>query len=197
MNILSRPEFKPAIEWFINSVKSAQEHDKIAAAALEKYGDHGATISGIVREHFPDNIKKRLRTLASQVTEYSNNAWKTRPRGVRKSTMRKLSQAVAQKYGHGFYGPRPNPTKRKAKKRRPKLGARKGNPVHNFQIATYRDGHAWFWDGGKWTSNRSFAALYRSVPIAKYVAQRCNAKCAVVTSREAIPNIERFFTGKH
>lgn len=33
-------------------------------AALEEYGSHGSLISGCVREHFPELVKDRLRSLA-------------------------------------------------------------------------------------------------------------------------------------
>lgn len=110
------PKFDKAIEHFTRSVMASKEHSSLVESALNKYGDHGPQISGIVREHFPESVKYKLRDLARKVTAESDAAWAARPKGVRDSTMRKLSQAVAKLHGSGFYGPQPprssNPMRR-------------------------------------------------------------------------------------
>jgi hypothetical protein len=70
------------------------------------------------------------------------------------------------------------------------------NPVHRFQIATFRDGHVWFWEGNRWTANRSFAAVYGTIVGAKASAHGCGRKCAVVTQADTVHRIDSFFTGK-
>jgi hypothetical protein len=82
-------------------------HSKAAANALAEFGDHGSLISGCVRDHFPADVKEHLRELAKDVTAESDKAWAARPTRVRHSTMLKLSRAVAQDTGSGFYGPQP------------------------------------------------------------------------------------------
>jgi hypothetical protein len=107
MKLIDRPDLQLAVRELKASCMRAKCHDGIASAALAKYGDHGPQISGVVRDHFPTSIKEALRDLARSITAHSDAGWKLRPKGVRISTMRKLSSEVAQTYGHGFYGPQP------------------------------------------------------------------------------------------
>jgi hypothetical protein len=82
-----------------------------------------------------------------------------------------------------------NPRKRRAK-----------NPGHTatsrFQITKFADGHPWFWSGSRWTANRTDAALYRSVKIAKAIARLSKSTVAVVSQHEHVSEIVRFLTGK-
>jgi len=42
-----------------------EEYQYVIDAALKRYGDgNGRLISGVIRDHFPDNVKNRLRFLA-------------------------------------------------------------------------------------------------------------------------------------
>lgn len=106
-SILDRADLQPAAAKFASACAYSRQHNEEAAQALQRHGDHGALISGCVRDHFPDDVKNHLRLLAFLVTEMSEAAYSLRPRGVRLATMRKLSRAVATRDGAGFYGPQP------------------------------------------------------------------------------------------
>jgi len=45
--------------------KLKDEWDDVVSLAAKEYGDHGSLISGVYRDHFPDDVKDRLRFLAS------------------------------------------------------------------------------------------------------------------------------------
>lgn len=107
--LLARPELQRAAELFAKSVAASREHNKVAAAALKKYGEHGPQISGAVRDHFPADVKEKLRALARDVTAFSDAAHAARPARVRTGTMRALGREIATRDGSGFYGPQPNP----------------------------------------------------------------------------------------
>jgi hypothetical protein len=104
-NLLSDPKFADAIDHFADACRYSRDHAFFAAAQLKVFGDHGAPISGCVRDHFPTDRKDTLRYLARQCAEASDRAWKARPAYVRSSTMRQLSRQVAKRDGSGFYGP--------------------------------------------------------------------------------------------
>jgi hypothetical protein len=106
-NILKRADLRLSMICFENACRVSREHNALAAKALDRYGDHGTQISGIVRDHFPDHVKAELRLLAASITSYSDAAWKHRPHRVRVSTVRALSRAIAARDGSGFYGPQP------------------------------------------------------------------------------------------
>ena len=60
--------------------------------ALRQYGDHGSLISGVIRDHFPIDVKTRLRRLArrySHASEVSRAHW--RAAGRRLDTWRRLA----------------------------------------------------------------------------------------------------------
>jgi len=103
---LNRADLKHAATLFELACQCSRSHSKLAQYALETYGDHGSTISGVVRDHFPEHIKTMLRDLAHMVTDYSDRAHKARPARVTHRTMRELGRDVATRDGDGFYGPR-------------------------------------------------------------------------------------------
>lgn len=82
-------------------------HDAAAADALAEFGDHGAQISGCVRDHFPADVKEHLRILARAVTTATDAAYAARPPRVQMQTIRALGRAIAARDGSGFYGPQP------------------------------------------------------------------------------------------
>jgi len=104
-NLLFRSDLQVAQRYFRRACRLSRDHDALAAQALGQFGNHGPPISGCVREHFPDNVKNKLRRLAARVTSYSDAAYAARPKRVRIATMRALSRAIAREYGYGFYGP--------------------------------------------------------------------------------------------
>lgn len=105
MNILDRPDLQRAADLLADACRISRDHCQAAADALAEYGDHGPTISGCVREHFPEYTKGHLRSLARNVSILSEAAFNARPPRVRLSTMRNLSRAVAARDGSGYYGP--------------------------------------------------------------------------------------------
>lgn len=103
--LLSFPRFARVKERFEAQCTASREHSALAGMALREYGAHGPQISGCVREHFPENVKTRLRELAGLAS--SRDAYEARPRGVRLATIRAIGRAVAARDGSGFYGPQP------------------------------------------------------------------------------------------
>lgn len=105
-NLFADPKLHQAIEFFRAACEASRERDAIEREALATYGDHGAPVSGIGRDHFPEVVKVRLRGLARAVTRHSAAGYAARPKGRRVETMRELARAVATVFGDGFYGPR-------------------------------------------------------------------------------------------
>lgn len=109
-DLLHRPDLHAAREHFKKSVEHSRIHGELAASALKQHGDHGSLISGVVRDHFPENTKTALRHHAHAVTQHIDAGMKARPKGVRSTTMRKLGQVVAKHHGpsgrYGFQSPR-------------------------------------------------------------------------------------------
>lgn len=130
-SLLSRADLAPARDLFRQAVTVSADHAKALSAAVDKYGERGAWISGIGQQHFPAAVKNKLRDLAREVTTLSNRAWAARPARVRDSTMRELAAAVANRYGHGFYGPQPNPRGRPVQR-----GALEANPRRTRKRST-------------------------------------------------------------
>ena len=106
MQRLDNPKFTEVITHFEKCCAASRAHSKLASESLERFGDHGSPISGVVRDHFSDEVKDRLRALARTVTSESDLAYAARPKYVRLATIRNIGQAVARRDGSGFYGPR-------------------------------------------------------------------------------------------
>lgn len=106
MNRLTDPKLETARRLFADACRTSRLHSAFAEAGFAAHGDHGALISGCVREHFPEELKNTLRQLARATTELSDLAYAARPRYVRFATMRELSRDIATRDGSGFYGPR-------------------------------------------------------------------------------------------
>lgn len=106
-DILERADLASAGAQFVVACAASREHDRLAAEALEKFGAHGPQISGCVRDHFPSDVKDKLRALARDVTTYSDRGYALRPSRVRLDTMRHLARSIATRDGSGFYGPQP------------------------------------------------------------------------------------------
>jgi len=103
-NLLKRQDLAIAAAYFECAAAYSRAHSRIAQRALAQYGDHGAQISGCVRDHFPEHIKEDLTTLAHLVTQENENGRKARPRGVREQTMHALAREVCRRDSTGFYG---------------------------------------------------------------------------------------------
>ena len=105
MITLDNPKFADVVRHFELACKASREHSALASQSLLQFGDQGSTISGVVRDHFPEPVKDELRTLALTVTQESDLAYAARPKRVRLSTIRTLGRLVARRDGSGFYGP--------------------------------------------------------------------------------------------
>lgn len=103
---LYEARFATVVAHFEDACRASRRHSEFAASQLKVFGDHGSPISGCVRDHFPEDRKETLRTLARTVTEASDRAHAARPKGVRKSTINQIGRLVATRDGSGFYGPR-------------------------------------------------------------------------------------------
>jgi hypothetical protein len=99
----SRPDLLPAVKHFQECFRLSRAHNSLVRNALECYGDHGPQISGIMRDHFPDWVKRRLRKLCNQMNAAADAGMRARPRGVHRSTMLKLYREVRAQVGSGFY----------------------------------------------------------------------------------------------
>lgn len=106
-DLLNDPKLAEARDLFAQACAASRLHNSQTARAFANYGDHGPQISGCIRDHFPESVKEELRNLARLVTQRSQAAHDSRPKGYRKETMRKLARAVATRDGSGFYGPQP------------------------------------------------------------------------------------------
>jgi hypothetical protein len=104
-NILERADLVAAQSQFAFACLASRLHSQLAELGFRDYGEHGAQISGCVREHFPEELKDNLRELARKVTQYSDKGYSLRPYRVRRDTMRHLARSVATRDGSGFYGP--------------------------------------------------------------------------------------------
>ena len=105
--LMGGSRFEEARKHFRRACTASKLHRACTLSALERYGDHGPQISGCMRDHFPEDVKDRLRALAQAVTAEGDAARAARPKRVRMETMRLLAFLVAEQYGHGFYGPQP------------------------------------------------------------------------------------------
>ena len=83
----------------------SRAHSALAKLALEQYGGQGSPISGVVRDHFPADVKDHLRSLAlevGQLLDDSKASWKKSRKHLQ--TWIRLKDAVIAKYGKGYYG---------------------------------------------------------------------------------------------
>lgn len=83
---------------------ASRAHTALTEKACREYGDYGPQISGCMRDHFPQELKKRLVRLARAVTRHNQFGCDARPRFVRHSTMRELARSICRVNGTGFYG---------------------------------------------------------------------------------------------
>ena len=82
----------------------SRSHSDLCKAALDQYGDHGPDVSGVCRNHFPEPIKVKLRSMAKAINTHNNIAAGFRPPRSHYSTFIKVKRHLESKYGKGFYG---------------------------------------------------------------------------------------------
>lgn len=97
------PIFTEAVRHIEKAYALSREHSAVTKAALEKYGDEGPQISGVIRDHFPKEVKEKLRSLCDEMNWHSKRADECRPPRVRGSTMRALRNFIRERDGKGFY----------------------------------------------------------------------------------------------
>lgn len=104
---LNRPDLAKAQSEFESACHCSRAYCAKLAEYLAEYGDHGATISGAGRDHFPSDVKDHLRRIARAVGHHSDLARAARPARVHMATINRLAREVATRDGSGFYGPQP------------------------------------------------------------------------------------------
>jgi len=96
---------KIAEQQLILAYAHSRAHSALASLALDQYGDQGSPIAGVVRDHFPVDVKDRLRSLAlevGQLLDDSKDSWKKARKHLR--TWIRLKDAIIAKYGKGYSG---------------------------------------------------------------------------------------------
>lgn len=97
-------KFQAAASMISAAARISREYDADLKSALSRWGDHGPFVSGAGRDHFPIEVKERLRAKARLVGHRLDAARKALPKGTRISTYRKLRDAIYQREGRGYYG---------------------------------------------------------------------------------------------
>ncbi|OQA09835.1 MAG: hypothetical protein BWY66_00374 [bacterium ADurb.Bin374] len=105
MKLLDRPELKRAQKHFEVSAAASREHDRLVSRLYKRHGDgNGVQVSGVIRDHFPEKAKARLRALCHVICEENDAGVAARPSGVWLKTMHELAREVCRRDGTGFYG---------------------------------------------------------------------------------------------
>lgn len=81
----------------------SREHNDLTKAALVLYGDDGAQISGVIRDHFPKDIKDMLRALCDSMNAAAGNAQDAKPHRMQSGTYRRIYDGIRAEVGSGFY----------------------------------------------------------------------------------------------
>lgn len=83
----------------------SRAHTELAKLAMEQHSDHGSLIAGCVRDHFPTEVKDRLRNLALEIgplMDESKRIWRKSGKHLR--TWIRLKDQVVARDGKGYYG---------------------------------------------------------------------------------------------
>lgn len=102
---LGRAELADVEHYYVVACAASRKHRDVQNAAYEKYGTKGPFISAIGQDHFPEDVKEELRSLAREVSCMSHKAQDARPKGIRMETVYRVGREVAHRDGKGFYGP--------------------------------------------------------------------------------------------
>ena len=104
--LLTRADLAKSAEQFKIACYTSRHYGELCRAYADQFGDgNGRQISGCYRDHFPTEVKDRLRTMAQSIGIYSKLAYNYKPKGVQTATIAKLARAIARRDGCGFYGP--------------------------------------------------------------------------------------------
>lgn len=104
-SLLGRPDLRMAEVHFSVAACASRAHDILVTQYIERYGDgNGHFISGVVRDHFPEDRKAVLQDLCALINEHNDKGRAARPKGVRMETMHRLAREVCKRDGTGFYG---------------------------------------------------------------------------------------------
>ena len=102
---LDNPKFADSQHYYEVACAASRKHRDVQNAAYAQYGSKGPLISAIGQDHFPEDVKEELRSLAKEVSSMMEKARAARPKGIRFETIYRLGNEVAYKNGKGFYGP--------------------------------------------------------------------------------------------
>lgn len=98
MKQLKNPKFAASVQAFENACKCMQQHTRLVRTSLKKYGDHGAYISGVFRDHFPEAVKEKLRGYLREASAWDTEGFRVRPPRTRFETLRAIRRVLKQKY---------------------------------------------------------------------------------------------------
>ena len=101
---LDNPKFADSQHYFEVACAASRKHRDVQNAAYAQYGNKGPYISAIGQDHFPEDVKEELRSLAREVSAMQQFAFDKKPPKVHFSTIVKLGHEVSHKFGKGFYG---------------------------------------------------------------------------------------------
>lgn len=101
---LDNPKFADSQHYFEVACAVSRKHRDVQNAAYEKYGKQGPIISVIGQDHFPEDVKEELRSLARETSFMNNKGVEKKPARVRRETIYNLAREVSHKNGIGFYG---------------------------------------------------------------------------------------------
>ncbi len=101
---LDNPKFADSQHYFEVAAGVSRAHRDKLNTALQEYGNHGPLVSGVGRDHFPEDVKEELRSLAREVSNMNAKGRVAKPKGVHMATIHKLGHEVCHKFGTGFYG---------------------------------------------------------------------------------------------
>ena len=107
MKYIDNPKFADAQLAFRMACLMSRLHLDFCKQFIERFGGHGPLVSGVCRDHFPQDAKDILRQLATAVTMYSDRGHAARPKHYSSAAMVHLAREVATRHGSGFYGPQP------------------------------------------------------------------------------------------
>jgi hypothetical protein len=89
--------FSLAIAYLSNALKARKEYRRNILRCFKRYGNHGAEVSGIAREHFPAREKAKLRDLNKRMSDHMDASlahWSAS--GKRNHTWRRLRDTDAE-----------------------------------------------------------------------------------------------------
>lgn len=102
--LVNREDLQACVALLSLSCALSREHSRLVAKAQQLYGSHGADVSAVGRDHFPESVKMMLREISYAIGHAVDRAHEMKPAGVHTATLRALGRTIAKRDGTGFYG---------------------------------------------------------------------------------------------